>query len=120
MKAAAKKAAEEAATKNDAEEAAKAAGEVDKDTEVSDLNETASEEEECSSTRLTNDRNAQKHLCDWPLPEWFCEALGTSLGTRSFHGNVKFLISDPLSRYMSQMLYAGQSGREIVTFLSDF
>ena len=34
---------EEAATKKDAEEAAKAAGEVDKNTKVSDLNETAAE-----------------------------------------------------------------------------
>ena len=63
--AAAKKAAEEAATKKDAEEAAKAAGEADKNIEVSDLNETAAEEEECSSKRLSNDSSARKHP-DWP------------------------------------------------------
>ena len=79
----------------------KAAGEADKNTEVNDLNETAAEEEECSSIRLTNDSSARKHPRDWPAPEWFCEALGTSLGPRSFHGNVRFLISDPLARCMN-------------------
>ena len=29
----------------------------------------------------------------WPAPKWFCEVIGT----RNYHGSVKFLVSDELS-----------------------
>ena len=29
----------------------------------------------------------------WPAPKWFCEVIGT----RKYHGSVKFLVSDELS-----------------------
>ena len=104
--AAAERAAEEAAAKRAAEEeaaeAAKAAGEADRNTaeesQNSDLNVTAAEEECAASTRLTDDPRARNHPRDWPAPEWFCEALGTY---RIHHGNVKFLISDPLGKCMN-------------------
>ena len=35
-------------------------------------------------------------------------------------GGLWYLLSTTLDAYMSQMLYAGQSARQIVTFLSDF
>ena len=91
--AATKKAAEEAARKRaheEAEETANLAEEAERNKEQdchnSNLNATAAVEEVCMSTRLTDDPNA------------LCEALATY---RIHHGNVRFLISDPLDKCMN-------------------
>ena len=92
-RAATKKAAEEAARKRahvEAEETANLAEEAERNKEQdchnSNLNATAAVEEVCMSTRLTDDPNA------------LCEALATY---RIHHGNVRFLISDPLGKCMN-------------------
>ena len=53
-----------------------------------------------------------------PAPEWFCELLGT----RKYHGNAKFIISDPLrqliGRHSSHMITNYMFTKKLWAFMS--
>ena len=109
--AAAKKKAEEAAAKKKNEEEAAALRKAAEDAVAKERATDATPVPENEPIVAATDRISPSQLLDfkkiyiekgsetmmipskWPAPKWFCEVIGT----RNYHGSVKFLVSDELS-----------------------